>query len=56
MLKIFFFVVIILGVFFKGWKEKFFYEDCKYGDVLVVGFFSFYRKIVDDECVILLNI
>lgn len=55
-LKISLFVAIMSGAFSKGWKEKPFYEDCKYGDVLVVGLFSLHRKTADDECATLLNI
>lgn len=55
-LKISLFVAIISGAFSKGWKEKPFYEDCKYGDVLVVGLFSLHRKTADDECATLLSI
>lgn len=55
-LNIYLFVALISNVFSKGWNEKPFYEDCKYGDVLLVGLFRVHEETVDDECSTALNI
>lgn len=34
----------------------YFYEDYKKGDILLVGFFRIYEKIVNDECDMILNV
>lgn len=55
-LKVSLLVALITTVCSRSWNNKPFYEDCKYGDVLLAGLFSIHEKTVSDECDTALNV
>ena len=55
-IKISLLVALIVPVISRSCSKKPFYEDCKEGDVLLIGLFSFHDKTVNDECDTILNV